>query len=126
MKLKELITAIRMTKPSNDVREHIQLITDPAYQGAYYASKQDHDESKCWEPCGELGKSMEHAQVVPELSQTLISKLASLVEYCEMERRGLLSQGASSIRDRLLDDPEVTAWAHQHRNDKMYSMRIPR
>lgn len=25
-----------------------------------------HDESQCWEPCGQLGKSMEHARVAPE------------------------------------------------------------
>ncbi len=60
------------------------------------------------------------------MTETLISKLASLVEYCEMERRGLLSMGAQKTRDMLLDDPEVAAWVHQHRNDSLYSMRIPR
>lgn len=109
-----------------DIRERIQLMTDPAYQGAYYDSP--HDESQCWEPCGELGKSMEHAVVAPNdlISQTLISKLASIVEYCELSRRKLLSVGADRTLDMLLDDPEVAAWVHQHRNDKLYSMRMPR
>lgn len=60
------------------------------------------------------------------MTETLISKLASLVEYCEMERRNLLSVGAQKTRDRLLDDPEVAAWVHQHRNDSLYSMRVAR
>lgn len=93
-----------------DIQERIRLITDPAYQEPYY------------------GPTQEHTVVAPNdlISQTLISKLASLVEYCEMERRGLLSTGATYIRNKLLDDPEVAAWIHQHRNDMLYSMRMPR
>ena len=95
----------------NDIQERIRLITDPAYQAPYYGPP-----------------DMEHTVVAPNdlISQTLISKLASLVEYCEMERRGLLSMGGKDTRDILLDDPEVAAWVHQHRNDKLYSMRIAR
>jgi hypothetical protein len=95
----------------NDIQERIRLITDPAYQEPYYGPQ-----------------SMQHAVVAPNdlISQTLVSKLASLVEYCEMERRGLLSMSGKDIRDMLLDDPEVATWVHQHRNDKLYSMRMPR
>lgn len=93
-----------------DIQERIRLITDPAYQEPYY------------------GPSQGHAVVAPNdlISQTLISKLASIVEYCELSRRKLLSVGADRTLDMLLDDPEVAAWVHQHRNDKLYSMRMPR
>ena len=93
-----------------DIQERIRLITDRAYQEPYYGSPQ------------------EYTVVAPNdlISQTLISKLASLVEYCEMERRGLLSMSAKDTRDMSLDDPEIAAWAHQHRNDMLYSMRMPR
>jgi hypothetical protein len=30
------------------------------------SASEPHDESQCWEPCGELGKSAEHARVAPE------------------------------------------------------------
>lgn len=115
-----------MTKPSNDVRERIQLITDPAYQGAYFTSDKAHDESKCWEPCGELGKSMEHAKAVPEITESLVAKLVTLVHYCEMERSGLLSVTARLVRDRVLDDAEVSQWAEQHKNELLYTVRRPR
>lgn len=41
--------------------------TDPAVLAArQLLGPGTHDESQCWEPCGELGKSEEHARVVDE------------------------------------------------------------
>jgi hypothetical protein len=40
-----------------------------------------------------------------------------------MQRRGLLSPIAESVRNSMLDDPEVSRWMHDHRNDIRYNVR---
>lgn len=57
------------------------------------------------------------------MTPTLISKIVTLLYYCEMECRKLLSPVAESVRNSMLDDPEVSRWMHDHRNDIRYNVR---
>lgn len=52
-----------------------------------------HDESQCWEPCGELGKSEAHAVVAPEPSRGL-----DIVEELEARGDDLSKRAARYIR----------------------------
>lgn len=57
---------------------------------------------------------------------SLQAKLATLVHYCEMQRRNLLVTTASMVVNRLLDDPEVAQWADQQKDNLLYTVRAPR
>ena len=60
------------------------------------------------------------------MTPTLVSKIVTLLHYCDMERRGVLSHNAASVRNMMLDDPEVAEWMHAHRNDIRYNVRNPK
>lgn len=49
-------------------------------RGAVTKTDAAHDESQCWEPCGALGKSGEHARVAAETEPTRAEKLRAALE----------------------------------------------
>lgn len=61
-----------------------------------------------------------------KITTSLQAKLVTLVQHCEMERRGLLVATAQQVRNRLLDDAEVAEWINQNKDQALYNVRAPR
>ena len=130
--MKLALEALTATMTTHGFREHIEEVQNKAIKALEEAlAKQEQcdckDPSQCWEPCGQLGKSEEHAKVYEQEQSDPVGEVTDAIDgafKCAFSK--MLPIGAKLYTTpQPKQDQEPVAWGMEGKDGFIFDVICP-